>query len=184
MRKDFGSKTWICPMPVLIIGSYNEDGSPNAMNAAWGGTWDYNQIFLCLSENHATTKNILKNKEFTVSFADSKHVSQADYVGIVPYSQEHKKIEKSGLTPTRSKFVNAPIFEEFPLTLECKLVENKDGIIVGQIINVSADEKVLKNDGNIDVSKLNLITYDPIENTYIELGQKVGNAFKEGLRLK
>lgn len=183
MRKDFGVKTWVMPMPVLIIGTYNEDGSPNAMNAAWGGTWDYNQVFVCLSK-HATTTNILKNKEFTISFADAKHVVEADYVGIVSYNDNKNKIKNAGLTATKSKFVNAPTFAEFPLTLECKLIENNNGNIIGQIVNVNADESVLDEQGKIDTQKLNLITFDPINNSYIELGKKVGNAFKDGLKLK
>lgn len=183
MRKDFGPQTWVYPMPVLIIGTYNEDGTPNAMNAAWGGTWDYNKIFISLSP-HATTNNILKNKEFTVSFADSKHVVEADYVGIVSAKQEKDKIKKSGLTPKKSNFVNAPTFEEFPLTLECKLVSGENGNIIGEIVNVSADEKVLNETGKIDAQKLHIITFDPAGNTYIELGAKVGNAFKDGLKIK
>ena len=183
MRKNFGAQTWICPMPVLIIGTYNEDGTPNAMNAAWGGPWDYNHIFICLSR-HKTTDNIERTKAFTVSFADSKHIVEADYVGIVSGNNEPNKLAKANLHTERSKFVDAPIITDFPLTLECKLVENQDGNIVGEIVNVSADEKYLGTDGKPDPEKMHFITFDPIKNKYVELGKVVGNAFKDGMKIK
>lgn len=183
MRKNFGQKTWFYPLPVLIIGTYDENGIPNAMNAAWGGIWDYNQIYISLSP-HKTTKNIEQKKAFTVSFADASHVIESDYVGIVSGNKVPNKLEIAGLHTSRSKFVDAPIIEEFPLTLECELVQNDNGTIIGQIVNVSADESVLDGDGNINPAKLHIITFDPVKNTYIELGEVVGNAFRDGLKLK
>ena len=185
MRKDFGVKTWAYPMPVFIVAAYDKNGAPCCMNAAWGGTYDTNQIMVCLADDHKTTKNIIESGAFTVSIADSKHVLEADYVGIVSGNDVPDKMEKSGLTTVSSAFVNAPIINEFPMTLECKLLKfNEDGICIGEIVNVSADESVLGADGLIDPAKLEAITYDPVHHTYIKLGEKVGNAFSDGKKLK
>ena len=150
MRKNFGPQTWIYPMPVLIIGSYDENGNPNAMNAAWGGIYDYNQIMICLSA-HQTTDNIKKNRAFTVSFATVETVTASDYVGIVSQKKEPNKIAKSGLIPEKASKVNAPIFTNYPLTLECEVVDiinegEGGGNIIGNIVNVSADESILTKD--------------------------------------
>ena len=187
MRKDFGPQTWMYPMPVLIIGTYGENGKPNAMNAAWGGIYDYNQIMICLS-SHQTTDNIRKNKAFTISFATVETVAASDYVGIVSQKKVPNKIEKSGLKEEKSKHVNAPLFINYPLTLECELVEvlnegEGGGNFVGKIVNVSADESILTN-GKVDFAKLHIITYDPITFKYVSLGNEVAQAFKEGLKLK
>lgn len=184
MRKDFGKKTWFYPLPVLIIGTYDENGKPDAMNAAWAGIYDSNQVVLCLSEGHKTTKNIKIKGAFTVSFADAAHVVEADYVGIVSANDTDNKMEKAGFNTIKSEYVDAPIINELPLALECKLVKvNEDGNIIGEIVNVSADESILNNDGNIDPAKLQAIAFDPVQNTYIKLGEKVGNAFKDGAQL-
>ena len=187
MRKDFGSQTWMFPMPVLIIGTYDENGNPNAMNAAWGGIYDYNQIMVCLSA-HKTTDNIRKNKAFTISFATVETVTSSDYVGIVSQNQEPNKIAKSGLKAEKSTHVNAPIFTNYPLTLECELIEvlnegEGGGNFVGKIVNVSADESILTND-KVDPKKLHVITFDPITAKYIALGEEVALAFREGQKLK
>ena len=187
MRKDFGPQTWMYPMPVLIIGTYDETGCPNAMNVAWGGIFDYNQIMICLS-SHKTTDNIRKNKAFTISFATIDTVTASDYVGIVSQNKEPNKIAKSGLAYEKAKNVNAPIFTDYPLSLECELVEvvnegEGGGNFIGKIVNVSADEKVLTN-GKVDFKKLNIITYDPVTFKYVALGEEVAQAFKEGLKLK
>ena len=155
------------------------------MNAAWGGTYDTNRIMVCLADDHKTTKNILESNAFTVSIADAKHVIEADYVGIVSGNNVPDKMEKAGLTTVKSEFVNAPIINEFPMTIECRLLKfNEDGICIGEIVNVSADEAVLGDDGLIDPVKLSAITYDPVHYTYIKLGEKVGNAFSDGKNLK
>ena len=187
MRKDFKAQTWMYPMPVLIIGTYDEFGNPDAMNAAWGGIFDYNQIMISLS-SHKTTDNIRKNKAFTISFATVETVTASDYVGIVSLNQDPDKIKKSGLVAEKAKNVNAPIFTNYPLTLECELVEvlnegEGGGNFIGRIVNVSADESVLTND-KIDPSKLHIITFDPVNAKYIALGEEVANAFREGLKLK
>ena len=187
MRKDLGPQTWIFPMPVLIIGTYDENGNPNAMNAAWGGIYDYNQIMICLSA-HKTTNNIRKNKAFTVSFATVDTVTASDYVGIVSQNKEPNKIAKSGLIVERAGKVNAPIFTNYPLTLECEVVDiinegEGGGNIIGNIVNVSADESVL-TDGKVDYKRLRPLAFDPSSAKYIELGEEVAQAFKEGLKLK
>ena len=135
MRKNFGSKTWMYPLPVLIIASYDENGHADAMNAAWGGIYDYNKVMLCLSEGHKTTKNIKKKKAFTISFATAEQMAACDYVGIVSGNDTKDKMEKAGFTTVKSEFVDAPIILELPMTLECKLIKfNEDGNIIGEIV--------------------------------------------------
>lgn len=185
MRKNFGKQTWFYPLPVLIVGSYDAEGRADAMNAAWGGIYDADQVVLCLSAGHRTTKNIKARGAFTVSFADAAHVAAADYVGIVSADTEPDKMEKAGLHTVKSEYVDAPIITEFPMTLECRLVKTtEDGNLVGEIVNVSADERILDAEGVIDPKKLNPIAFDPVHNAYLTLGEKVGNAFRDGARLK
>ena len=173
------------PMPVLIVAAYGEDGTPNAMNAAWGGISDDAQVALCLSAGHKTTKNILARGAFTVSMADVAHVVECDYLGVVSGNKVPNKLEKAGFHTVKSDFVDAPVIEELPMTLECKLVKmNEDGLIIGQIVNVSADERILGENGKIDPAKLRPITFDSVNGTYIELGKVVGNAFKDGLQIR
>lgn len=184
MRKSFPANPWLYPLPVLIIGTYSEDGTPDAMNAAWGGLYDRDKVELCLSAGHRTTKNIKARGAFTVSFADAAHVVEADYVGIVSANQEPGKLEKAGLHTTRSDLVDAPIVLEFPLALECRLLKvTEDGNIIGQIVGISADEAILGADGKPDPAKLRAIAFDPIQNGYLVLGQRVGTAFSDGAKL-
>ena len=184
MRKDFGAKPYLFPQPVLIIGTYNEDGSANAMNAAWGGIAGADEIIIDLS-SHKTTDNILLNKAFTVSVGDVEHLAACDYVGLVSAKNEPRKMEKAGFTTTKSAFVNAPVINELPLTLECVLTkvidENK---YLGEIKNVSVDEKILGEDGEIDLNKFTPITYDPVHHGYYALGERAGSAFQDGAKLK
>ena len=183
MRKNFGSKPWVYPQPVLMIGTYDENGKPNLMNAAWGGQYDTKEVMLCLS-SHKTTDNIKLKKAFTVSFATAATVVPCDYVGIVSANKEPDKMSKAGFTTAKSEFVDAPIINELPLTLECKLLKfNEDDVVVGEIVNVSADESIL-TDGNVDYKKLDAIIFDPTSAAYIRLGDKVGNAFRDGAKLK
>ena len=185
MRKNFGAKSWFYPLPVLIISTYNEDGTPDAMNAAWGGLYDADKVELCLSAGHKTTANIRARGAFTVSFADAAHVAPCDYVGIVSANREPRKVEKAGLHVTRSEYVDAPLIDELPVALECRLLKvNEDGNIIGQIVNVSADEQVLDGEGSIDFSKFRPISFEPAHNAYHVLGEKVGNAFLDGNSLK
>ena len=186
MRKSFGPKTWLYPMPVFIIASYDENGVPDAMNAAWGGTFDENQISMCLSASHKTVKNILTRKAFTVSMADAAHVAACDYVGVVSANKVPDKLARCGFHTTKSELVDAPIIDELPMVLECKLVsyDESTGCMVGDIVNVSAEESVLGEDGKIDPDKLQPIVFDPVNNAYLVLGEKVGNAFKDGLSIQ
>ena len=187
MRKNFGSKTIFYPLPVLIIGSYDKDGKVDAMNAAWGGIHDEKQIFLCLSTEHKTAQNIIEKKEFSISFATANKVVEADYIGIVSANDIENKVEKANLHVRKCENVDAPYFDEFPLTLECKVNKlDNDGTttyIVADIVNVSADESVLTN-GKIDSSKLDIISFDPVSFDYLKLGQKAGNAFRDGKKIK
>ena len=186
MRKNFGAKPYTYPQPVLIIASYDENGTPDAMNAAWGGISDDTQISMCLSAGHKTVKNILKRKAFTVSMAAAAHVAACDYVGIVSANDVPDKLEKAGFHTTRSEFVDAPLIDELPMALECRLVsyDEESCRMVGEIVNVSAEESVLDENGKIDPGKLQPITFDPVNNAYLKLGEKVGNAFRDGLALK
>ena len=185
MRKNFGSESWIYPMPVLIVATYDENQMPNAMNAAWGGIYDTNQIMLCLSHDHKTTANIKLTNAFTVSFATAKTVAACDYVGIVSANDVPDKFSKAGFSAEKSEFVNAPIIRELPMTLECKLNKfNEDGIVIGDIVNISADESILTKSGDIDVKKLNPISFDGANNAYLTLGEKVADAFSEGAKIK
>lgn len=186
MRKNFGAKTMCYPMPVFIIGTYGADGTPNAMNAAWGGISEEEQISICVSAGHKTTENILARKAFTVSMATADYVAACDYVGIVSGNKEPNKFAKAGFHATKSEFVDAPLIDELPMALECKLIsyDSESCRLVGQIVNVCADESILDADGKVDVKKLQPITYDSMHHHYLVLGEKVGNAFKDGSVLK
>lgn len=156
------------------------------MNAAWGGISDDTQISMCLSAGHKTVKNILNRKAFTVSMADAAHVTECDYVGIVSANDVPDKLSRAGFHTTKSEFVDAPLIDELPMALECRLVSyDEDSCrMVGEIVNVSADERILGENGKIDPVKLQPITFDPVNNAYLKLGEKVGNAFKDGVKLK
>lgn len=185
MRKNFGANPWMYPMPVLIVAAYDEEGKANAMNAAWGGMYDSNLVQLCLSAGHKTTKNIKAKGAFTVSFGDAEHVVACDYVGIASGNSTPDKVEKAGFTTVKSQFVDAPIICELPMSFECKLVRfTEEGNIIGEIVNINADERILGNDGLIDVDKLRPITYDGVHKEYRVVGEKVGKAFSDGNQLK
>ena len=185
MRKNFGAKPILYPQPVFIIGTYNEDGTPNAMNAAWGGISEASEISMCISENHRTTKNVLARKAFTVSMATADYVVECDYVGIVSGDKVPDKLDKCGFHTVKSEFVDAPVIVELPMAVECELVsyDPETCRMVGKVINVCADESVL-TEGKIDPAKLKPITYDGMNHTYLVLGEKVGNAFSDGAKLK
>ncbi len=185
MRKNFGSNTYMYPLPVLIIGTYGEDGTADAMNAAWGGIYDENQVALCLSQSHKTTQNILRRRAFTISMADAAHVAECDYVGIVSANDVPDKLTRAGFHTQKSTFVDAPIICELPMTLECNLIKiNEDGLVIGEIVNVSAEESILGENGKIDPAKFNPISFDPVNNVYLKLGEAVGKAFGEGKKIK
>lgn len=184
MRKNFKPQPWFYPLPVLVIGTYNEDGTPDAMTAAWGGLYDADKVVLCLSEGHKTTGNIRARGAFTVSFADAAHAVAADYVGLVSAHSEPDKFARAGFHAVKSSFVDAPVIDELPLTLECRLKEfSADGNIIGEIVNISADERVLGPDGKPDAGLLRPISYEPVHNGYYVLGEKIANAFSDGAEL-
>ena len=186
MRKNFGAKPLSYPQPVFIIAAYDENGTPNAMNAAWGGISEMNEISLCLSNNHKTVKNILHSKAFTISMADARHVAACDYVGLVSGNNVTDKFARAGFHATRSQFVDAPLIDELAIALECRLksYNPETCILIGEIVNVSVDERALDEDGKVDVAKACPITFDPFNNTYLKIGGKAGQAFSDGKRLK
>ena len=186
MRKNFGAKAMCYPMPVFIIGTYNADGAPNAMNAAWGGISEEQEITICVDPSHKTAKNLITRKVFTVSMATAKYMAACDYVGIVSGNKVPDKFTKAGFHASKSEFVDARLIDELPMALECEVIsyDTETCRLVGRIVNVSADESVLDENGKIDVAKLQPITYDPMNHHYLALGEKVGQAFHDGLVLK
>lgn len=183
MRKNLGAKPVLMPQPVLIIATYDENGNPNAMNAAWGGQCGADEIMIELSP-HKTTENINNTKAFTVSIANSAKAVACDYVGVVSAKDAPDKMEKAGFTVTKSEFVNAPVINELPMCLECELKEVlSNGMYIGKIKNVSIDESAF-TDGAPDIAKIDPIVIDPIGHGYYKLGEKVADAFKSGFALK
>ncbi len=186
--KTFEPKPWVVPQPVLIISTYNKVGVANAMNAAWAGQWDVNEIMISMGK-HATADNLKIDGEFTVAFATKKTMMAADFVGIVSAKNDPKKMEKTGWHIEKATKVNAPVYTDFPMTLECRIKEkfneSETGYyLVAEIVNILVDEKYLAEDGNPDMEKMELIVFDPIHHGYIQLGEKVGNAFSDGKALK
>ncbi len=184
MRKNFGAKTYLYPMPVLVIGTYCKDGTPDAMNAAWGGISDTGRISVCLDKSHKTFANIMERGAFTINVADAAHVAQCDYVGVVSANGVPDKFARAGFHAVKSAYVDAPVIEELPMALECRLIKEEDGLVTGEIVNVSADEKALGENGKIDPSKFSPITFDPVNNEYVALGGVCGKAFSDGLKIK
>ncbi len=187
MRKNLNLTAGIFPMPVLMVATYNEDGSVNVMNAAWGTMQQRGNVALNLSESHKTVQNIKARGAFTVSIADAAHVVEADYFGVVSGNDEKKKLEKSGLTAVHSELVDAPVINEFPLCLECEFIEyqtNDYGVgVIGKVVNVSADERVMNGD-KVDISLVDAIAYDPYTRGYYRVSERVGEAYQDGLQLK
>ena len=186
MRKNFGAKPICYPQPVFILAAYDKNGVPNAMNAAWGGISEDQEVSICVSADHKTTLNILEKKAFTVSMATADQMVACDYVGIISGNKVPDKFEKAGWHATKSQFVDAPLIDELPMAMECELVsyDPETCRLIGRIVNVSADESVLNEKGKVDPMKLRPIAFDPMNNAYLVLGEKVGNAFKDGLQIK
>ena len=181
MRKNLGAKTALYPMPVLILAAWGADGVANAMNAAWGGISEENEISMCISADHKTTKNILARGAFTVSMATADYVAECDYVGIVSGNDLPDKLSRCGFHTEAAECVDAPVIRELPMALECRLksYDAESCRMVGEIVNISVDESVL-TEGKVDVSKLRPITYDGLSHGYYVLGEKVGQAFSDG----
>ena len=186
MRKNFGPKPMCYPMPVYIIGTYNADGTPNAMNAAWGGISEDQEISICVDASHKTAENLQARKAFTVSMATAQYLAACDYVGIVSGNQEPDKFAKAGFHAMKSDFVDAPLIAQLPMALECNVIsyDAESCRLVGRIVNVCVDESVLGENGKVDVAKLQPITYDPMNHHYLTLGKTVGHAFQDGKALK
>ena len=186
MRINFGAKPYTYPQPVFILAAYSKDRTPCAMNAAWGGISNDRELSLCISAGHKTTKSIEESGAFTVNIADVPHLVSCDYVGIVSGNDTADKMEKAGWHTTKAEHVDAPLIDELPMALECRLVsyDPENGHMVGQIVNISVDEDVLDGEGKIDPEKLQPITFDPVHNTYRKLGEVVGQAFQDGAKLK
>ena len=187
MRKKLNITEGIFPMPVLMIATYNEDGSVKVLNAAWGTMQERDHVALNLTESHKTVKNIRERGAFTVSIADAKHVVEADYFGVESGNKVANKLENSGLTAVKSEVVDAPVINEFPLCLECEFVEYQDneyGVgVIGKVVNVTADESVMNGD-RVDMDLVDAIAFDPYTHGYYRVNGRVGEAFKDGLKLK
>lgn len=181
-RINFGAKPFMYPQPVLIIATYDENGLPNAMNAAWGITTDFNEITISLAP-HKTTDNLKLRKAFTVSMGTEAQTAACDYVGIESGKRVPDKFARAGFHAVKSEFVDAPLIRELPVALECKVKSYENDILIGEIVNVSADAAVI-TDGKVDIRKVQPISFNPFENSYHGVGEKVGNAFKDGMKLK
>ena len=187
MRTKLKTTDGIFPMPVLMVATYNEDGSINVMNAAWGTMQQQDVVALKLSESHKTVQNIKARGAFTVSIADAAHVVEADYFGVESGNKVADKFARSGLTAGKAETVDAPVINEFPICMECRFIEfqrNEYGCgVIGKVVNVTADERVMEN-GRVNISLVNAIAFDPYTNGYYKVTGRVGDAFKDGLQLK
>lgn len=187
MKRSIKTTEAIFPMPVLMVATYNDDGTVDVMNAAWGMMLERNYVVLNLTKTHRTVQNILKRRAFTVSIADAAHVTEADYFGVVSANNTPNKFENSRLTAGKSSILDAPVINEFPICIECEFVEFQDDEygcgVIGKVVNVSADESVMTGD-NVDIQKLQAIAFDPYTHGYYKVAERVGEAFKDGLKLK
>ena len=184
MRKDLGSLPAIFPMPVLMVGTYGEDGKVDVMNVAWGGIAGMDKIALYLATDRKTLKNIRAKKAFTVALADEAHIKEADFLGTASGNTMADKFERTGLHAEKSPRVDAPIIQEFPLTMECELAEEAEMFgeirVVGTIVNVNVDEKVLDEKGKVDAGKLNAVMFDQYRMAYYKVGEEFAKAWNVG----
>lgn len=181
--KNFEDITFIAPEPCIMIGTYDAKGNPDVMMAAWGSQCERNQIMIHLS-HHQTTANLEVTKAFTVSFATENTVAESDYFGSVSEKEAPGKVKTVGFTAHKAPHVNAPVIDQYPVTLECKVVSWKDGILVGEVVNTIADKSVLDKAGNIDFALLKPVVFDGVDNTYRALGPVVGKAWNAGDKFK
>lgn len=188
MKKDLGVQPALYPMPVLMIATYSDDGTVDVMNMAWGGICANDMVALNIGERHKTSKNIAKRGAFTLSIADRAHLDESDYFGIASGNTVTDKFARTGMTAVKSARVDAPVVEEYPVTLECTVVEMQQqpyGLrVLGKIENVLADEAVLDENGKIDPVKVNAFAFDQFQNGYYALGEKCGQAWDNGKRFK
>ena len=199
MKQEIKTTEAIFPMPVLMISTFNEDGSVDVMNAAWGTMLDRDKVALNLTmldrdkvalnltETHKTVENIKARKGFVVHIADAKHVVEADYFGIASGNTEKEKFAKSGMTFTKSDLVDAPVINEFPIAMECEFIEYQSddtGLgVIGKVLRTSVEEANMK-DGKVDIDSLEAIAFDPYTHGYYKVSGRVGEAFKDGAKLK
>lgn len=186
MKKDIETKIAVFPMPVLMVAAYDEAGTVNVMNAAWGMICDEDKIALFIDEDHKTTKNIRAVKAFTVSLASEKTMAEADFFGIATGNKMADKFARTGFHATKSAHVNAPVIEEFPVVMECELAEIVDTenlhAVVGKIVNAQADEEILDAKGKVDPAKINALIFDQFQSGYYSIGEKVGKAWNAGAK--
>ena len=183
MKKEIKKVSGIFPMPVLMIGTYNEDGTVDVMNAAWGMAQSMTHLKLCLTESHKTVKNMKRTMACTVALGTKDLMAESDYLGLVSANNVSNKFEKTGLHSIKSEKVDAPIIEEYPICMECKVVGFEDDGTLVEVVNVQAEEKYLNEDGTLKLNEMGIIAYDPYSHGYYEVGNKVGNAFQEGKKL-
>ena len=183
MKKEINKVPGIFPMPVLMIGTYNEDGTVDVMNAAWGMAQSMTNLKLCLTESHKTVKNMKRTMACTVALGTKELMKESDYLGLVSANNVPDKFEKSGLHAVKSERVDAPIIEEYPICMECKVVGFEDDGTLFEVVNILAEEKYLNEDGTLKLDEMGIIAYDPYGHGYYEVGNKVGNAFEEGKKL-
>lgn len=183
MKKELKVTPGIFPMPVLMIGTYNEDGSVDVMNAAWGMAQSMKHLKLCLTESHKTVKNMKRTMACTVALGTKNLIAESDYLGMVSGNNVSDKFEKTGLHSIKSEKVDAPIIEEYPICMECKVIGfEEDGTLV-EVVSVQADEKYLNADGTLRLDEMGIISYDPYGHGYYVIGDKVGQAFNDGKKL-
>ena len=187
MKQQIKATETIFPMPVLLIATFNEDGSVDVMNAAWGTMLSRDMVALNLTETHKTVQNIKARKGFVIHIADAKHVVEADFFGVVSGNKDPEKFKKSGMTFVKSELVDAPVINELPIAMECEFIEyqsDETGLgVIGKVLRTSVEEALLK-DGKVDIDALGAIAFDPYTLGYYKVGGRVGDAFKDGLRLK
>ena len=185
MRKELRCSSNLFPMPVILVATYNEDGSVDVMTAAWGCAYDAKEVYIDISANHMTFKNIQRTNSFTIALADEKHVKEADYVGIISANASKDKFQKSGLTASKGLQVNAPVLEDFGVIMECTAVEINPGRgIIGEVKRLAVRDEYIDKDGKVNVTKLGVIAFDPFNNGYYVVNKKVGQAFSDGMKLK
>lgn len=181
MKKKVKTVPAIFPMPVILIATYNEDGTIDVMNAAWGCAYDMNQIQLNISESHKTTENIRRTGVFTVTVATATHVAEADFVGMISAYKDKEKFVKTGLKAHKSDLIDAPILDDFPICMECKSIDFQGEYgVLGEIVRLSVDEEYISKSGQVDVEKLNIIAFDPFNGDYYEVGKKIAKAYNSG----
>jgi len=188
MKQSLGAKTLIFPAPVLMVGTYDQAGKPNLMNAAWGGICcsDPPCVTVSLRKARHSYAGIVEHKAFTVGIANEMKMTEADYVGISS-GKDVDKFSVANLTPVRSALVDAPYAEEFPVILECRLLHTLEiGIhtqFIGEIVDVKADKATLGEDGLPDILKIKPLVYDTAHKGYHAVGPLLGKAFSIGKKL-